>query len=103
MLSQILSLVGPQKALLEEVKRRKLDWFGHVTRHESLVKTVLQGTEEEARYRGRQRKSLLENVKEWTRLTMSDLLTTAQDRAKWRRISVSSSLTPTLRLVQTKD
>ena len=26
------------------VKRRKLAWFGHVTRHDSLSKTIVQGT-----------------------------------------------------------
>ena len=37
-------LVGPQEPLLSTVKRRKLAWFGDVTRHDSLSKTILQGT-----------------------------------------------------------
>ena len=37
---------GPQKPLLATVKRRTLAWFGHVTRHDSLSKTILQGTSE---------------------------------------------------------
>ena len=28
------------------MKRRKLQWYGHITRHESLAKTILQGTVE---------------------------------------------------------
>ena len=31
-------LVGPQKPLLAAVRTRKLAWFGHVTRHDSLSK-----------------------------------------------------------------
>ncbi|KAH3702807.1 hypothetical protein DPMN_077833 [Dreissena polymorpha] len=37
-------LVGPQEPLLATFKRRKLALFGHVTRHDSLFKTVLHGT-----------------------------------------------------------
>ncbi|KAL8561519.1 hypothetical protein ACOMHN_057213 [Nucella lapillus] len=47
------TLAGEQEPLL--VKRRKLAWFGHVNRHDSLAKTILQGTVEGGRRRGRQR------------------------------------------------
>ncbi len=85
----VTSLVGPQETILQTVKRRKLAWFGHVVRHDSLAKTVLQGTVEGGRRCGRQRKSWSDNVKEWTALPMQDLLTTAQDRAGWRMASAS--------------
>ena len=42
--SKINSLVGPQQPRLATVERRKLAWFGHVTRPDSLSKTILQGT-----------------------------------------------------------
>ena len=54
--SKINFLVSPQEPLLATVKRRKLEWFGHVTRHDSLYKTILQGTLEGGRRLGRQRK-----------------------------------------------
>ena len=41
---EINFLVGPQEPFLATVERRKLAWFGHVTRHDSLYKTILQGT-----------------------------------------------------------
>ena len=41
--SKINFCVGPQEPLLATVKRRKLAWFGHVTRHDSLSKTILLG------------------------------------------------------------
>ena len=40
--------------LLASVKRRKLKWYGHVTRSSGLAKTVLQGTAQGGRRRGRQ-------------------------------------------------
>ena len=35
-------LVGSQKPFLATVKRRKLRWFGHVTRYDSLSKTMVR-------------------------------------------------------------
>ena len=42
--STINFLVGPQEPLLATVKRQKLVWFVHVTHHDSLSKTIRQGT-----------------------------------------------------------
>ncbi|XP_076468832.1 uncharacterized protein LOC143299483 [Babylonia areolata] len=84
------NLVGPQEPLLVTIKRRKMAWFGHVIRHNTLSKTILQGTVEGGRRRGRQRKSWSDNVKEWTKMTMPDLLTTAANRTAWRAMTSSS-------------
>ena len=99
----VCSLVGPQEPLLATVKRRKMIWFGHVTRHDSLCKTIMQGTVEGGRRRGRQRKSWSDNVKEWTDLTMPELLTQTTDRPAWRRMSASSALKSPLRQKMSRD
>jgi hypothetical protein len=72
--------VGPQE--LAPVKRRKVAWFGHMNRHNTLSKTILQGTLKGSRRCGRQKKSLVTNVKEWTEREMPDLLTIAQERTE---------------------
>ena len=36
--------IGPHEDLLTTVKRRKLKWYGHVSRSSGLAKTILQGT-----------------------------------------------------------
>ena len=72
--SKINSLVGAQEPALATVKRRKLAWFGHVTRHKSLSKTIPQGALEGGRCCSRQRKCLMGNTKEWTFLPMLELL-----------------------------
>ena len=41
--SKISFLLGSQEPLLATVARQKLAWFGHVTRHDSLCKTILGG------------------------------------------------------------
>lgn len=42
--SAVATLVGPQETLLTAVKKHKLVWFGHVAQHDTLSKTVLQGS-----------------------------------------------------------
>ena len=40
----IQSAIGPHEDLLTILKRRKLQWYGHVSRSSGLAKTILQGT-----------------------------------------------------------
>ena len=52
--SRIQASVGDYDELLTLVKKRKLRWFGHVSRSSGLAKTTLQGTVKRQRKRGRQ-------------------------------------------------
>ena len=54
--AKIQQAIGPHEDLLTMVKRRKLQWYGHVSRSLCLAKTILQGTVKEGRRQGRQRK-----------------------------------------------
>ena len=69
--------VGPQEPPLAVVKRRKLAWSGHVTHCDSLSTPILRGILEDGRCRGQRRKRWMDNVKEWTSLSMPELLTRA--------------------------
>ena len=64
--AKIQQTIGPH--LLTIVKRHKLQWYGHVSRSSGLAKTILQGTVKGGRRQGRQRKRLLDNIREWTGL-----------------------------------
>ena len=57
-----------QQDLLTIVKRRKLQWYGHVFRSSGLAKNILQGTVKERRRQGRQKKRWEDNIREWTGL-----------------------------------
>ena len=41
---KIQQAIGPHEDLLTIVKRRKLQWYGDVSRSSGLAKTILQGT-----------------------------------------------------------
>ena len=54
--AKIKQAIGPYENLLTVVKRRKLQWYGHVSRSSGLAKTILQGIvkgEEDKADRGR--------------------------------------------------
>ena len=62
--AKIQQAIGPHEDLTM-VKRRKLQWYGHVSRSSGLAKTILQGTVKEGRRQGRQRKRWEDNIREW--------------------------------------
>ena len=82
--SRIEQNIGPFEDLLTTVKKRKLMWYGHISRSSGLAKTFLQGTVQGGRRRGRQRKRWEDNIREWTGLTLSDALRKAENREEWR-------------------
>ena len=50
--------IGAHEDLLTIVKKRKLQWYGHVSRSSGLAKIILQDTVKGGRRQGRQRKRL---------------------------------------------
>ena len=93
-----------QKPLLATIERRKLAWFEHVTRNNSLSEIILQGLLECGRRRGRQMECWVDNVKEWTSLPLPGLLTVASRSKRTEENSAESplvfSLSPTTRSVK---
>ena len=61
--AKIQRAIGPHEDLLTIVKRRKLQWYGHVSRSSGLAKTILQGTVKGGRRQG-QRKRWEDNIRE---------------------------------------
>ena len=53
---KIQTAIGEYDELVTRVKKRKLRWFGHVSRSSGLAKTFLQSTVKGKRKRGRQKK-----------------------------------------------
>ena len=92
--NRIRQAIGPFEDLLTTIKRRKLKWFGHVTRGDGLAKTVLQGTVRGGRKRGRQKKRWEDNITEWTELQLCETVTRAKDREGWRGLVARSSVAP---------
>ena len=92
--AKIQQAIGPHEDLLTTVKRCKLQWYGHVSRSSSLAKTILQGTVQGGRRQGRQRKRWEDNIREWTGLEFAKSQKAVENREKWRKLVVKSSVVP---------
>ena len=83
--AKIQQAIGPHEDLLTIVKRRKLQWYGHVSRSSGLAKTILQGTVKGGRRQGGQRKRWEDNIKEWTGLEFGKSQRAVENREKWKK------------------
>ena len=91
---KIQAAIGEYDELLTLVKKRKLRWFGHVSRSSGLAKTILQGTVKGKRKRGRQKKRWEDNIKEWTGMDFASSTRAAENRSRWKGIVANSSVVP---------
>ena len=68
---EVLLSVNEQRNILHEIRKRKANWIGHIlrVRRNCLLKQVIEGKikgeMEVARRRGRRRKRLLDDLKDW--------------------------------------
>ena len=90
--AKIQQATGPHEDLLTIVKRRKLQWNGHVSRSSGLAKTILQGTVKGGRRQGRQRKRWEDNIREWAGLEFGKSQRAVENREKWRKAFAKSSV-----------
>ena len=74
------------------VKRRKLQWYSHVSRSSGQTKTILQGTIKGGRRQGRQRRKWKDNIREWTGLEFGKSQRAVEDRERWRTLVAESSI-----------
>ena len=84
--AKIQQTIGPHEDLLTSVKRRKLQWYGHVCHSSGLANTILQGTVKGGRRQGRQRKRWEDNIREWTGLESAKSQRAVENRengGKW--------------------
>ena len=55
--NRIQNAIGVHDDLLTMVKKRKLRWYGHISRSSGMAKTILQGTVKGARRRRRRKRN----------------------------------------------
>jgi len=93
---EIRQQLGLKETVIDRVRKRRLTWFGHVTRMDGnrlplkALHCYIQGN----RSRGQQRKKWTDNVREDLALCNKDLTTAtvlARDRSRWRRLVETSS------------
>src|SRR6218665_3861363 len=88
--------LGAEETVVQKIKKRRLQWFGHVERMEEkrLPNADLYGHVEGKRSRGRQRKTWMDNVREDLKEKNIDLTRigkATRNRDIWRNLVRASS------------
>jgi sorting nexin-29 len=83
--AEIIKNIGPHEPLITIVKKRKMQFYGHTNRAGNLATTILQGSVDGNRGRGRPRTTWLKNIVDWSGLEVNNLHTLSLDRQTWKR------------------
>ena len=83
--AKIHQAIGPQEDLLTLVKRRKLQWYGHVSRSSGLAKAILQGTVKGGRRQSRQKKRWEDKISECTGLKFAKSQGAVENRERKKK------------------
>ena len=89
--AEVLKQLGLERTtIIETIKKRQLSYYGHIRRHDTLQRKILEGKVEGKRGRGRKRKSWIGNIEETTGKMINECCEIARDRSRWR--SMASNL-----------
>ncbi|KAI5707683.1 hypothetical protein M8J77_007509 [Diaphorina citri] len=83
--TEVMARMNKEVELVHLVKKRKLEYFGHIMRNEQkygLLQIILQGKITGRRTRGRRRTSWLGNLREWYECSSVALFRAAGDRSE---------------------
>jgi len=70
---------------MAQVKSRKLEYFGHVTRLSRLEKDIMLGTVPGKRRHGGLKKQWLDDITQWTGQSLVDIVRMTGDRDRYGR------------------
>ena len=82
----VLKEANLERSLIKTLRRRQLEFLGHVCRHKGLEHVAITGKIEGKRSRGRQRITFIESLNSWSTNVASSntFLKLTEDRSGWR-------------------
>lgn len=86
----VLQRVHTSRKMMLLIKKRKIEYLGHVLRHDRyrLLQLIMMGKVEGRRRAGRRRKSWLRNIREWTGInSVEQLFRLAHNRDEYRKLT----------------
>ena len=87
--TSILNELNIKRKLYGQVVKRKLTYYGHLSRKKNLnlTKCIVQGKPEGKRGQGRPRMAYIDNIRQWTGLSAHAAFQAALDRDGWREVT----------------
>ena len=81
---EVLNRMGKEMEVLYEVKRRRLEYFGHIIRNGKyrLLQLVMEGKIEGKRRPGRRKTSWLKNLRDWYDFSSISLFRSAASKVR---------------------
>ena len=79
---EVLRMVEEEQTLITTIRRRQKIWIGHIFRGNGLLKDIMEGKFEGRRPRGRERKSMLDDLKGGR--TYQEMKRVVMNRELWR-------------------
>jgi len=84
-MKKVLSRIGIESPkLLQTIKKLKLGYFGHIKRHDSLEKHIMEAKIEGKRGRGRPMRRWEQDIEDWLGTTTTQAGRVARDRVLFR-------------------
>jgi len=96
---EVLRLAKYKPSLLKAIKKRQLEFFGHVNRRNGIEKLMLCGKINGTRDRGRQRQTFMDSLQRLTSdkdnsLSKIELIRKTEDRKIWKSLVVDACARP---------
>ena len=85
----ILEHLRTEPMLVKQMRKRKMKHFGHIIRHNSLEKTIIQGITAGKRGRGRPARTWEKDIEEWARTNIGEATRMAERRDLWCTVKQS--------------
>ena len=87
----VLARIGMQRSLIKEIRKRQMNFLGHIIRSEKIEHLCLTGRIEGRRARGRQRMKYMDSLvgdlgEEYT---ANQVVQAARDRVRWRQMTAN--------------
>jgi len=93
--NSILEELQLKRRFLAEVKKKKLQYFGHEVRANNLCMHVLHGIITGNRCLGRPGRCWTDDIKQWTGASSAECVQSTRDRNRWSAlVSVSATSDP---------
>ena len=87
---EVLRRARTQGGLLRSIRKRHMEFFGHVMRREGLEHLAVTGKIEGKKGRGRPRVGYVKALSTWANVEAKELMKTTKSRVEWRAMTANA-------------